>query len=69
MRHRTAAIVAALVLLLCARMPAWPGANAHGPSPGATPAPACGQVRLHTDWESASVLRRWLGLFMEREGS
>lgn len=72
MKHRTAVIVAALVLLLCARMPAWseaasrelPAVRAIVPA-----APVGVQVGLGIEWELASKLRRRLEIVLGREGS
>lgn len=63
MRHRTAVIVAALVLLVCARMPAWSEAAARElPAVRASlPAvPGAGQIGLDIEWGLASKLRRRL---------
>lgn len=63
MKHRTAVIVAALVLLICARMPAWseaatrelPAMHASAPT-----APREARITLDIEWEPAPDLRRWL---------
>jgi hypothetical protein len=63
-KHRTAVIVAALVLLLCARMPGWSGAAAQELPPvrASMPvAPFAAQIRLDIEWGLASKLRRRLG--------
>ena len=62
MRHRTAVIVAALVLLVCARMPAWSAAaSPEGAAPPAPlAAPGDGRVEVDVEWELASKLGRWL---------
>ncbi|MGN2253083.1 hypothetical protein ACFWZ4_06880 [Frateuria sp. GZRe12] len=63
MKHRTAVIVAALVLLVCARMPAWSEAAARElPAVRASmpTASVSASIKLDTEWELASDLRRRL---------
>jgi hypothetical protein len=62
-KHRTAVIVAALVLLICARMPAWSDTAARRPPAVRASLPtAAGNVstKLDAEWELASNLRREL---------
>lgn len=63
MKHRTAVIVAALVLLICARMPAWSEAAARQlPAVRASLPTATGNasIKLDAEWELASNLGRKL---------
>lgn len=72
MKHRTAVIVAALVLLVCARMPVWSeAASRELPAVRASMpvAPPAAQAGLDFQWELASHVWRQPKLFVGREGS
>ncbi|MBP1474256.1 hypothetical protein J7I44_08090 [Frateuria sp. MAH-13] len=66
MGHRTAVIVAALVLLASARMPAWSESASALASREAKPVPAShvatadGRTGMDIEWELAPTLGRWL---------
>ncbi|WP_440278871.1 hypothetical protein [Frateuria sp.] len=61
MGHRTAVIVAALVLLVCARMPAWSAAAAREAARVPAALVASGKrAGVDVEWELAPKLGRWL---------
>lgn len=62
MGHRTAVIVAALVLLACARMPAWSESAPRETErvPASRVATGDGRIEVDIEWELAPTLGRWL---------
>ena len=70
MSRRTAAIVAALLMLICARMPAWrDAADTHAPAPTAPAGndPARDWNVVRTAWQLAPVLPHRLGRILALE--